>query len=245
MEGAGGGPERDSVGGGPGEAADERRALAEGALDLVEMVLVRLRAQGVTVDPEELRGYGRQGLWEAAERFEPERGHEFRQFAYLRVQGAMIDGLRKMGNWSRRGYERVRLLRAANASRGAAFEETPAPSRLSSDQADELLRKHMAQMATAAVVGTFVEAAFEGEELVGRDMGLSAEELVGRREEVEVIRRAVDQLPEEEAEVVRRFYLQGQALDEIAQAWGCSRSWISRVHTRAVRRLGVRLRSMR
>jgi RNA polymerase sigma factor for flagellar operon FliA len=228
----------------PGPDGSSQRELVEGALDLVDVVLAQLRALGITAEADDLRGYGRQGLIEAAARFEPARGFEFRQFAYQRVRGAMIDGLRKMGPWSRRGYERIRMLRSAQLVREQSFDEATPPPR-GAKPAEELLRKHMAQMAAAMATGLFVEAAYEGTELVSIDDSRSAEDMLGDRQLAEGVRRAVAELPEDEAEVIRRYYLEGQALDEVAGAWGCSRSWVSRVHTRAVGRLAKRLRSLK
>ncbi len=220
-------------------------ALVTGALDLVDSVLGHLRALGVTADADELRAYGRQGLLEAAARFDPERGDDFRKFAYLRVRGAMLDGMRKMGSWSRRGYERIQLMRAAHATTEAAFTDASPTARLTPEVAAERLRQHMAQMATAMTLGVFVEAAFDGTEVVSRDPGQSAEEALAEEQVRALVRLAVTELPELEAEVVQRYYLQGQCLDDVARDWGCTKSWVSRVHTRAIKRLGVRLRGLK
>ena len=53
----------------------------------------------------------------------------------------------------------------------------------------------------------------------------------------------MSELPPPEDEVIQRFYVQGDKMDEIADDLGKSRSWVSRVHTRALKRLGARLRS--
>jgi len=213
--------------------------------DLVDAVFGHLRALGVSSDREELLAYGRQGLFEAAERFDPERGEDFRRFAYFRVRGAMLDGLRKMGSWSRRGYERVQLLRNAHATAEAAAEEQSSSQDTSADQAAERLRQHMANMATAMATGVFVEAAFDGTELISRDPALSAEDQLADQQVLQQMRQAIAELPDDEGEVVRRYYLEGNCLDDVAADWGCSKSWVSRVHTRAVKRLGVRLRNLR
>jgi RNA polymerase sigma factor for flagellar operon FliA len=49
-------------------------------------------------------------------------------------------------------------------------------------------------------------------------------------------------LRHDEAELVRRHYLQGERFDHVAQQLGLSKSWASRLHTRAIRRLSRRLR---
>jgi RNA polymerase sigma factor for flagellar operon FliA len=49
---------------------------------------------------------------------------------------------------------------------------------------------------------------------------------------------------EDERELVRRHYLEGERFDHVAASLGLSKSWGSRLHTRAVARLTKRLRSL-
>lgn len=225
-----------------GAAVPSAEELYRSAEDLVEKALRRLRADGVHVDEDDLRSCGRQGLLEAAQRFDPGRG-DFRRFAYFRVRGAMIDGIRKMGNWSRRGYERVAMLRGLSTLT-EALDQTDASSADSStpDEAAERLRTHMASVVTAMTLGVFAEGASDGEEIIPRDSGASAEELVGTRQLYSLVRTAVSELPEPEGEIVRRHYIEGEKIDVIATEMGHTKSWASRIHTRAIRRLSTRLR---
>jgi len=59
-----------------------------------------------------------------------------------------------------------------------------------------------------------------------------------------VIREAITELPREEAELVRRHYLEGARFDHVAEELGLSKSWASRLHTRALTRLSKRLRGL-
>ena len=57
------------------------------------MIYPRVREH---VEFDELVALGNAGLAEAAQRYEPDRGATFATFAWYRVQGAIVDGLRKM-----------------------------------------------------------------------------------------------------------------------------------------------------
>lgn len=216
--------------------------LVVGADDLVLAAFRRLKAEGIQAERDELLAFGRQGLLEAAERYDPERG-DFRRFAYFRVRGAMIDGLRKMGDWTRRGYERVHMLRAADAAAAGCAEEDGDPAALTAEQAAERLRQHMAAIVTAVTLGVFAESAYDDEAFTAKDNKLTAEELVGEAELQRLTREALEELPEPDKTVVRRFYLDGDKLDDIGAALGHTKSWASRVHTRALKRLGARLKA--
>jgi RNA polymerase sigma factor FliA len=212
-------------------------------LDVVEVVLAHVLATGLRAESDELRAFGRQGLLEAALRFAPERGTEFRAFAYLRVRGAMLDGIGKMGNWSKRGYQVIQMLRAAQATSSAAQEEESSPEQLGPDAAAARLQTHMGRMVSAMTVGLLAEQAFDGGEVVAVDRAAPADEQLEAKQMGQLLASALEELPSEERDVLRRYYLGGECLDDIAATLGCSRSWASRLHTRGVQRLGLRVRS--
>lgn len=227
----------------PGRSTQEVESLLVGTEDLVERVLSQLFRVGIRGDRSELLAFGQQGLIEAAHRFDPEVGGDFRRFAYFRVRGAMLDGLRKMNNWSRRGYERVALLRTLNDT-SAGFDEVD-PAGCSATEAAQRLRSHMASMVTAMTMGVFAEHVVQnGGTAVALDKKASAEDEVADQQMQQIVRAAMGSLPPPEDEVVRRYYVEGERMDDIAADLGYSKSWVSRVHTRALKRLGPRLRSL-
>ncbi len=243
--------------------------------DLVDKVLRHLLSSGVgrsvrgqtLIDVDELKAYGAQGLVEAALRFDPSQGSDFRRYAYFRVRGAMVDGLRKMGNWSRRGYERVSMLRAMDSaldeeshlftgqgtrsrqhssrdcddSAETANEERERLER-EAEQAHEKLREHMSHMVTAMLLGVFASPAREGDEVVGLSSTPDAEELVYERQLRHRLLSAIEALDEPERSVIERHYLKGESLLEIGAFYGHSKSWASRQHTNALKRLQFRMR---
>src|SRR4051812_4545364 len=96
-------------------AAPEKNKLVEQHLPLVQAIARKVkRTLGASIDFEDLVGYGSKGLVEAAERFDPRHGVAFSTFAYYRIRGAMFDGLRTMGWYSRADYARYRAEERAN-----------------------------------------------------------------------------------------------------------------------------------
>jgi RNA polymerase sigma factor FliA len=81
---------------------------------------------------EDLIAAGNVGLVEAAEHFDPERGVRFSTFAWPRIRGAMVDGLRTSARYRRSDVARHRA--------GAACEPTcrVAVRRADADSSDEL-----------------------------------------------------------------------------------------------------------
>jgi RNA polymerase sigma factor for flagellar operon FliA len=219
-----------------------------GTLGLVEIVARQVRrTAGPGVELDDLVSYGREGLLDAARRFDASRGVPFRAYANFRVRGAVIDGVRASARLPRRVHERLRALDAAQrVSEGAAEDRlgAPPPPGTRAD-AERALDTHLAAMATAMAVGLLAQSAIGEEgELTSIDTRASPEEAVSEAELFAEVRRAIETLPAQEAELVRRHYLLGERFDLVAADLGLSKSWASRLHTRAVGRLAKRLRGV-
>ena len=99
-------------------------------------------------------------------------------------------------------------------------------------------------MATAMAMGLIAEVGHGEEgEIVGIAHDETPEEAFSRAELMAVVRDTISELPREEAELVRRHYLEGERFDHVAAELGLSKSWASRLHTRALGRLTKRLRA--
>ena len=85
------GPQRQA----PTADAPDVLARFEGELDLVEIIARQVaRTMGSVVELDDLRSFGREGLLDAARKFDGARGVPFRAYANFRVRGAIIDGIR-------------------------------------------------------------------------------------------------------------------------------------------------------
>ncbi|HTA91021.1 MAG TPA: sigma-70 family RNA polymerase sigma factor [Polyangiaceae bacterium] len=210
-------------------------------LSLVEIVARQVaRTIGRAIELDDLVASGREGLLDAARRFDPTRGVPFRAYANLRVRGAILDGVRQNSLLPRRTYERVAALKAAaEVSEGEAeyaFAAGPVPDAAAADRA---LAEHLSSIAMAAAVGMVVETRAADQE--SED---SPEDALVRAQLIQRVRTAVAELSSEESELIRRHYLEGERLDLIAKDLDMSKSWASRLHTRAVARLSKRLRDV-
>jgi RNA polymerase sigma factor for flagellar operon FliA len=227
----------------PSELALER---FHASLDLVDVIAQQcLRSVGHGVELDDLRSWGREGLLVAAGRYDASREVPFRSYASFRVRGAMIDGMRRSSQLPRRTFRRLRMMEAAlEYSEGAAQDLMgPPPPGETREDAQRLLDEHLASMATAMAVG-LVNVAATGEEgeYTAKDTGESPEELVERRELHDLLSQQLAELPHQERELVRRHYFEGERFDHVAADLGLSKSWASRLHTRAIGRLSKRLR---
>src|SRR5512140_3154896 len=158
--------------------AAHRDRLVEEHLHLVHTIAAKLRGRlGKTMEPGDLVGYGTKGLIEAAERFDPRHGVSFPAFAHYRIRGAIFDGMRTMGWYSRGDYARFRAEERASAYLADASEQ----------QAAE--RKAAAADATADATATLASIA----ELLGGVATIHITSLEAARDQPDERFRAADE----------------------------------------------------
>ena len=222
--------------------AAERARLVESHLDLprkaAAMLFPRVKDH---VEFDELVALGNAGLAEAASRFEPDRGASFATFAWYRVHGAIMDGLRKQSQLPRRVWAKLVALRAAadylenRAERdaGAAQRGTPPPS-----GADALAAVRSAMASIRTMYMTSLEGLQEakGFDASDPDVPAASDNLDTRRLTVR-LRDALAALPAKERALVTKHYWEGKNLLEAGEELGISKSWASRLHAQAVERL--------
>jgi len=222
-----------------GVAASDKDELVKKHLSLVEAVARKVkRTLGAAIEVDDLVGYGRKGLVEAAERFDGRAGVAFTTFAYYRVRGAMYDGVRAMGWYSRADYARYRAEERANqylqnqADReGAARADSPGGAGGGkADAAETLASVAEALSGIATIHITSLEAASRvaDESLPAPDAAVETARLSRR------VREAMRTLPDKERQLMELYYFGDKNLEEAGAEMGLSKSWACRLHARAV-----------
>jgi RNA polymerase sigma factor FliA len=220
-------------------AASDKDDLVRRHLGLVEAIARKVkRTLGATIEVEDLVGYGRKGLVEAAERFDGRAGVAFTTFAYYRIRGAMYDGIRTMGWYSRADYARYRAEERANQylqsradQEGAARDQKPAAAGgAKADPAETLAGIAEALSGIATIHITSIEAASRvaDESLPAPDAAVDTARLSRR------VREALATLPAKERQLMELYYFGDRNLEEAGAQLGLSKSWACRLHARAV-----------
>ncbi len=220
--------------------ASERARLIEAHLDIARkaagMIYPRVRDH---VEFEELVALGNAGLAEAAQRYDPDRGATFATFAWYRVQGAMVDGLRKMTALPRRTWAKLVALRAAGeyfehrADRDAGAQQRGVNP---PEGAEALAALRTAMSAIRTMFATSLEAMQEA----GHDIASETDDAGERLDTQRIahkLRTALEALPARERELMTKHYWEGKNLMEAGEELGISRSWACRLHAQAVERL--------
>lgn len=190
--------------------------LTEDQHAMVRALAVRLRRElSLAGEFEDLVAYGFGGLLEAKRKFDASRGVRFKTFAYHRVRGAMLDGVRKMAPLSKRAADAVRAYDCS--------PRTAAPTPL-----DRAFTRISASLTSATP-------------LHGRYGDQDPEAVLLQQESVTCLLRALPRLPDRHRLVVQRRYFEGRTLDDVALELGISKSWASRIHGQALAKLRAEL----
>lgn len=197
---------------------------------LVRKVAGRVRAQlDLSADLEDLEAYGFRGLLEARDRFDPTRGVVFSAFAYYRVRGAILDGVRQMAYLPRKAYAQRKAAEALDRSAEDAAFARAADQELRADLAAtlEAIDDIIAKTSAAFVISAL------GQDPEGASAPRADEQLATAEDQVRV-RGALEGLPERERALIEGHYLHDRTLEELGESMGISKSWASRLHSRAL-----------
>ena len=202
---------------------------------IAQSIISKLPAQ---IDINDLIGYGRIGLIEAVERFDRTRGVGFKTFAYYRIKGAIYDGLRQIGWFSRSEFARIRFEQSANDmmnSYSSSSVETRGQS--AEDEVQEV------EAIFSGIVSAYMLSLESAETMNKAENRTAPDEDYEAKEFSQIIKRAISQLPETEKKLIEYYYYHGLTLEEIGNKLGLSKSWTSRLHSKCLQHLCEMLKS--
>ncbi len=200
-------------------------------LDLVDAIARKMaRSLPRSADIEELIGFGRVGLVEAANKFDPSHGCQFKTFAYYRIRGAICDGIRSLTWFTHRVAQRLSLEEGFDAlSEQMLDEEGERPPNQSLQAQVSALKFAVEKMAIACMLSTDeIDAPDHAAETVPADEDLAAREISA------ILRSAIEELEPRQRHIIREHYFVGRTLTACGEDLGLSRSWAKRLHDRSL-----------
>ena len=210
--------------------------------EMVRRIALHLadRLDGVC-DPDDLIQAGLVGLLEAADRYDAIEGIPFEGYAYPRIRGAMLDGLRR-NDWCPRNTRKTgRLIREARGrlqqvlGREPRDEEVASRCELTLDEYQKTLKA--LDNAGISSLDFMLET---GEALLPIDKDRSSGPLFEQRAKQALV-EALKTLPEREAMIMSLYYDEELNQKEIALALGLTEARISQLRSKAVKTLKNKL----
>lgn len=209
-------------------------------LPLVERAARRIcRQVHYMVDFQDVRQIGVVALVEAAHRFEDDRNVPFELWAMRRVRGAMIDGLSSLTGLSR---AHVRAISDHNHLKNSSTETQERLQRtmrwFSQPGFNEINNIRMIAAQNSPVIQ--VIRGDTAEDILNRRVQTETHSDPARysilRERMSLAQNAMLSMSTEERDILTGHYIEGRSLSDIAAERGVSRSWLSRLHKRALER---------
>ncbi len=184
------------------------------------------------------------GLVEAAQRFDFDSGRPFKNFAFLRIRGAIIDSIRECSELTGKAYRYARALRAAEELRQELTCDIDSQSLSDSNNSQGRLASVLDYAAKSIMAFRLTLGECENKISTRDAYGENPEVLLGQKQHEREFRSLVATLPQKERLVIEEYYFNDKSFAEIAEEHaGLSKSWISRLHARALQRLQERYRA--
>jgi RNA polymerase sigma factor for flagellar operon FliA len=231
----------------PSLPEDEQELLVLSHLDDVKQVArAILRRLPSSVQLDDLIQAGSIGLIDAARRFGPCRNLPFRQYARIRITGAIFDSLREL-DWASR-YFRTRQQKLDNATRALEVKLGRKPD--SDEVADSMGMDLNTFFEFAQAVQDRQEVDFEPQQnseylsvqdSVSDDPEKRPDAICHQNESRSQLHKFIAKLPHDEANVLTLYYFKDWTMAQIARAIGKTESRVSQIHAKAVEHLRERL----
>jgi RNA polymerase sigma factor FliA len=206
------------------------------------------------VEFDDLVGYGVFGLFDAIEKFDPDKHVKFKTYAVTRIRGAIFDELRSI-DWvprsvrqkARQVEDSVRKLESS-LGRPATDKEIAKDMGMSPKDFEKMMMK---------ISGTSIlslnEVWYSGDEndkisisdSIESPQSLNPDTIVEKDEIKRVIVEAINELPDKEKKVLVLYYYEDLTLKEIGQVLEVTESRISQLHTKAIMRLRAKLTNIK
>jgi RNA polymerase sigma factor for flagellar operon FliA len=210
-----------------------QRRRVESHLYLIDIIVRKMqRRLPAHVDLDDVRQNAFLGLVAASKRFEPGRGYLFRTFAGWRIQGAVVDALRR-SSWPRAVRRVRREMDGARRELRQALGGEPSQA-----EVGQALGWTVGQVARAehrvALVEATVVAPVEPERVLAALSPATPEQVLEAEETNTNLRAAMSLLPERDQKLLKLYYQDGKTMAQVAKRLKVSQSRVGQLHQEAL-----------
>ncbi len=206
------------------------------------------------VEFDDLVGFGVFGLFDAIEKFDPEKHVKFKTYAVTRIRGAIFDELRSIDWVPRSVRQKTRevedIIRKLETSLGRTATDREIAKELGVSLKD--FQKLMLKISGTSVL-SLNDVWYTGEdsdkvsiaESIESPQSLNPDTIVEKDEIKRVIIDAINELPDKEKKVLVLYYYEDLTLKEIGKVLEVTESRVSQLHTKAIMRLRAKLTNIK
>jgi RNA polymerase sigma factor FliA len=227
-----------------------RNAIVEQYMGLVRRIGQRIAMRlPPTVDLDDLVSDGVIGLIDAVDKYDAEKNDNFKKYAQIRIQGAILDGIRSL-DWAPRSVRRqTARLQKVRQDLNARFGRPPTAEEL----ARELGLTREAYEAVVERLQPMLMVSFDelrtdrdGEPQDAHQFiedGDTPDPLnfAQKSQMFEIILECIEELKERQQNVIWMYYFEDLKFREIGDALGVTESRISQLHSQSLQKLKLKL----
>lgn len=206
------------------------------------------------VEFDDLVGYGVFGLFDAIEKFDPDKHVKFKTYAVTRIRGAIFDELRAIDWVPRSVRQKSRevedTIRRLEASLGRSASDAEIAKEMG--MSDKEYEKTMLRVSGTSIL-SLNDVWYTGEDndkvsiadSIESPDNFNPDNIVEKEEVKRVIIQSIQELPEKEKTVLVLYYYEDLTLKEIGKVLEVTESRISQLHTKAIMRLRAKLTNIK
>ncbi|MAG13894.1 MAG: RNA polymerase sigma factor WhiG [Spirochaetales bacterium] len=206
------------------------------------------------VEFDDLVGFGVFGLFDAIEKFDPDKHVKFKTYAVTRIRGAIFDELRSIDWVPRSVRQKARevedAVRHLETSLGRSASDLEIARVMGMNLAE--FQKLMLKISSTSIL-SLNDVWYTGEdndkvsivESIESPQSLNPDIIVEKEEIKRVIIEAIHELPDKEKKVLVLYYYEDLTLKEIGKVLEVTESRISQLHTKAIMRLRAKLTNIK
>ena len=234
---------------GNGVPQEQRTEIIRMHLSLVEFVVDRVAPNvPAFLSRDDLKGAAMTGLMEAANRFDPGKGNQFKTFAEHRMRGAIFDEVRKMDWFSRSMREKQSRLHRVIHEEEERLGRTPEDQELARamgltlDDYHQLLNEvgHLGCVSLNQTLGDSAEGdSFQ--DTLEDHRAIKPQDSLENSELAAVMAEQMENLSEKERLVISLYYYEELSQKEISEVLELTEGRISQLHSQALHKLKVKM----
>ncbi len=232
------------------EAEKEKRdRIIMDHLPLVKAIAVRVHENlPVHVDLDDLVHAGILGLFDAVDKFRPEKQVAFSSYAKHRIKGAILDSLRQLDWASRDLRRRYKQVEEVTRELAGLLHRNPTEAEIADKMGVDVerWRQMMAEMQCVGLISISARRP-DQEDLPAPDYPAKPEthpdSICARGQLHDLLWAAMDTLPERYRKVVVLYYTKDMTMREIGGVLGINESRVSQIHKSALEKMANALQS--
>ncbi len=228
---------------------DDRSQLIREHMPMVDIIVQRMVPQVPSfMTRDDMTSAAMEGLFDAANKYDPTKGAKFKTFAEYRIRGAIFDEMRKLDWFSRSLRDKynqlARTMQDLEGKLGQAPEEEEMAKAMDMniDQYHDLLTK-VSHLGCVSLNET-LDNSNEGKSFLDSledGGGPTPLELIENQELTSIIAGILEKLSKKERMVIALYYYEELTQREIAEVIGVSEGRVSQLHSQALLKIKVKM----